>query len=139
MRTKVILGCFAVGMFFTVVFFACQHNLGPLRLEPTLDSIQFNIFTPKCALSGCHVPGGFGPMPLRNTTESFDNLVDIDSDEKPNVKRVKPGDANGSYLIHKIEGRSDIVGDRMPQGGPFLSTVEIENIKIWINELETNE
>ena len=43
-----------------------------------------------------------------------------------------PGDANGSYLIHKLEGRSDIVGSRMPLGGPFLAQADIDVIRTWI-------
>jgi len=45
---------------------------------------------------------------------------------------VAPGDPEASYLIHKLEGRAGIAGDRMPQGGPFLSSADIAVIRSWI-------
>jgi len=46
---------------------------------------------------------------------------------------VIPGDADNSYIIHKLEGRSDIIGVRMPRGnGPYLSDGQILVIKRWI-------
>ncbi len=52
---------------------------------------------------------------------------------KPGAVRVVPGDPERSYLIHKLEGRADIVGLRMPRNnGPFLSKGQIAVIKRWI-------
>ena len=45
---------------------------------------------------------------------------------------VVPGNPNDSYLIHKLEGRAGIVGERMPKGGPFLTTDEVGTITDWI-------
>jgi hypothetical protein len=47
---------------------------------------------------------------------------------------VAPGSAETSYLIHKLDGRSDIAGLRMPQGGPFLSTGDVQVIRTWIDQ-----
>jgi hypothetical protein len=47
--------------------------------------------------------------------------------------RVRPNDAAGSYIVHKLEGGPDIVGVRMPQGGPFLSVAQIDTVKSWID------
>lgn len=46
--------------------------------------------------------------------------------------RITPGDANGSYLVMKISPNPP-AGDRMPQGGPYLTTAQIDTIKVWIN------
>jgi hypothetical protein len=47
--------------------------------------------------------------------------------------RVKPGDPENSYLIHKMEGRSGIVGMKMPfNGPPFLTEGQILVVKRWI-------
>lgn len=123
-------------MIFALV--ACEHQQGSMEpeQEPTLTSIQTNIFTPRCAFTGCHVAGANflpGSMPLASRPQSFASLVDQDSEERPQLKRVDPGDAENSYLIHKLEGRSGIIGDRMPAGGPFLTTEQIEIIKQWID------
>ena len=63
---------------------------------------------------------------------AYGNLVNIRSRDKAGAIRVIPGDPDGSYIIHKIEGRAGIVGDRMPQGGPFLTEGQIAVIKRWI-------
>ncbi len=47
------------------------------------------------------------------------------------LDRVEPGDPDNSYLIHKLEG-TQAVGDRMPQGGPFLDEETIGDIRQWI-------
>lgn len=101
-------------------------------LEATLASIQSNILSQRCAVAGCHVPGGLAPMPLRNADESFANLVNVASVQIPNLDRVEPGDPDNSYLIRKLEGAAGIVGTRMPQGGPFLSAEQIGVIREWI-------
>jgi hypothetical protein len=47
--------------------------------------------------------------------------------------RVKPGDPENSYLIHKMEGRPGISGRRMPWvGPPFLTDGQILVVKRWI-------
>ena len=46
---------------------------------------------------------------------------------------MTPNDAENSYLIHKLDGRAGIVGNRMPEDAPFLTAAEIDVIKEWIN------
>ena len=105
-------------------------------LQPFLDSIQANIFSPTCAVAGCHT-GPTGPslpsgMDLGSADASFASLVNVASIESPTTLRVVAGDANNSYLIHKLEG-SAAVGARMPFGGPFLDQSTIDVIRLWID------
>ncbi len=105
-------------------------------LQPSLDSIQANIFSPTCAVAGCHT-GPTGPnlpsgMDLSSANASFASLVNVASVESPTTRRVAAGDANNSYLIHKLEG-SAAVGARMPFGGPFLEQSNIDVIRLWID------
>ena len=45
---------------------------------------------------------------------------------KAGAIRVIPGDPENSYLIHKLDGRQSIVGQRMPRTtGPFLTDGQI--------------
>jgi hypothetical protein len=100
-------------------------------LTPDLASIQANVFTPIC--STCHA-GASAPRGLRlDAANSFNMLVGIASSEAPNIQRVKPGDPNNSYLIHKIEGTA-AVGARMPLGGPPLPQPTIVVIRQWISQ-----
>lgn len=101
---------------------------GPMTAS--FSSIQSHVFTPIC--TACHA-GGAAPQGLRlDATNSYAMLVGTASAEVPSLKRVAPGDANNSYLIHKLEGHS-AVGARMPFGGPYLDAQTIGLIRQWID------
>ncbi|MDZ7644328.1 MAG: hypothetical protein U5K76_09060 [Woeseiaceae bacterium] len=105
----------------------------------TLTQIQTEVFTPICA--GCHtgptsdtLPSG---MNLSSTADSHAALVGVPSIQVPSLDRVQPGEPDNSYLIRKLEGTQS-VGDRMPQGGPFLEQATIDMIRQWITDGEPN-
>jgi len=101
-------------------------------IQPTLASIQDNVFTPIC--TECHVPGGPGPMPLTSEMVSYQSLVNAQSIEMPDLVRVNPNDADSSYIVHKIQGRDTIVGTRMPPPPrPMLTAEQIDAIVRWID------
>ena len=102
---------------------------------PTLASIQATVFGPKC--SGCHtgptsnaLPAG---MDLTSAPASFASLVGVASIEMSTLQRVKAGDPDNSYVVHKVEG-TGISGQRMPLGGPPLGSVTIAAIRKWITD-----
>ncbi len=108
------------------------NPLGPpgAALEPTLSSIQQHIFTAICIQ--CH-SGAAAPLGLAlNAGLSWSNLVGVSSVEVPELLRVNPGDPESSYIVRKIEGRSGIVGSRMPLGLAPLSDEQIAAIRGWI-------
>jgi len=71
-------------------------------------------------------------MDLSSADASFASLVNVASVEVPTTLRVAAGDANSSYLIHKLEG-SAAVGAQMPFGGPFLDQSTMDVIRVWID------
>lgn len=104
-------------------------------IQPTLQSIQDNVFTPIC--SGCHtgptstmLPSG---LDLTSLSASYMSLVGVASLEDGTLERVTPGDADASYLIHKLEGTQS-VGGRMPLGGTPLEQATIDTIRQWITD-----
>lgn len=98
-------------------------------LEPTLASIQRNVFTPVCTT--CHA-GAAAPLGLRlEEGVAFAMLVNAPSVEQPALLRVTPGNADVSYLIQKLEGTA-AVGARMPLNGPPLPPDTIAVIRQWI-------
>ncbi|MDH3739456.1 MAG: CHRD domain-containing protein, partial [Alphaproteobacteria bacterium] len=102
----------------------------------TLAQIQADVFTPSCAVSGCHDGGGAGGLPGSmdlSTGNSRSNLVNVMS-EQVAFNRVTPGDPDNSYLIDKLEGNQAAGTLRMPQGGPFLDQPTIDMIRQWITE-----
>ena len=123
---------------------ACDESLSTLTgptpdLRPTFSSIQQDIFNAadssgRPACTRCHTDVGRNPsggMLLRGDA-AYGSLVNAPSRGKPGAIRVVPGNPDSSYIIHKIEGRSGIVGARMPNGGPYLSDGQILVIKRWI-------
>src|SRR5215831_7007903 len=124
---------------------ACDEKLstvaGPTpELGPTFSSIQAQIFettdsSGRRACVSCHTDAGRTPPAGLNLTHdvAYDQLVNVASSRKAGAIRVIPGDAENSYLIHKVEGAPDIVGVRMPfSGPPYLTDGQILILKRWI-------
>jgi len=106
---------------------------GPGGIQPTLQSIQTNVFTPICAVPGCHVGAGAQQgLMLDSVNNSFLDLVGVDSSEILSLLRVDPGNPDNSYLVQKVEGAPNIVGAQMPLNQPPLSTDQIDAIRQWI-------
>jgi hypothetical protein len=101
--------------------------------QATLTSLQNDFFTPTCARSGCHSTASAQAGLILSAGQSFGNLVNVPSSQNAGFNRVTPGDAETSYLIKKLRGDSDISGERMPRGGPFLSAEELDRFVDWIN------
>lgn len=103
----------------------------PGGLMPRLSSIQSIIFNPSCIEHhGDHATEAGLDLTSGN---AYSNLVNVASVQVA-LNRVTPGDAESSYLIHKLDGRAGIVGDRMPTNGPFLTTAQIDVIEQWIDD-----
>jgi len=104
----------------------------PAGLQPTLASIQANVFTPSCAKAGCHT----GSMPQAGLNldagASWANLVNMPSSQNMLLTRVIPMDPDGSFLIQKLEGAPGIIGARMPADGNYLQQVTVDVIRQWI-------
>jgi hypothetical protein len=61
---------------------------------------------------------------------SYGELVSVLATSE-HILRVIPGNPDGSYLVMKLEGRQS-VGDRMPQTGAALDSIDLTNIRNWI-------
>jgi len=91
------------------------------------------ILTTSCNSAGCHSGTGQAGLSLESSV-AYDKLVDVNSTQVPSLKLVAPGDADNSYLIHKLEDNQS-VGSRMPTSPrPALSSDEIERIRAWIDD-----
>jgi hypothetical protein len=101
---------------------------GPITAD--LQSIQDNVFTPIC--SKCHIGAGAPEGLQLDAAHSYNLLVGVPSVEQPTLLRVKPGDPDDSYMVHKIEGLSGITGGQMPLGETPLPQATIDAIRQWI-------
>lgn len=115
-------------------------------LNASFTSIWENVFAVNC-VSACHQPGGIGydqtgsGLDLSTRDAAYDSLVNVDAFEagcgltfdQPCGKRVEPGNPDGSYLIHKLEG-TDVSFNtgQMPLNKPPLDQAQIDVIREWI-------
>jgi cysteine-rich repeat protein len=102
----------------------------------TFDLIQTTIFERKgCSDQLCHGGAVSGGLDLR-APQSYANLVDQVATAST-LKRVEPGDRDGSFLWHKLAAatfRTEVEGSPMPSGGqPPLLEKELEAIRLWIH------
>jgi len=136
----------ALGLAAALAGAACDEKLsdvaGPTpNLVPTFSSIQQEIFNTtdssgRLACINCHTDAGRTPAAGLVLLEgrSYQALVGQPSRLKAGAVFVVPGDSNASYMIHKLEGASDIAGSRMPRGtGPFLTSGQMQIIRRWID------
>lgn len=93
------------------------------------------IFTANCAFSGCHAGGTPALGQNLSAGQAYASIVNVASQEAPDLLRVHPSFPDSSYLIHKIQGTQGTVGGsggRMPLGGAALSADDIATIRAWI-------
>lgn len=106
----------------------------PIDPAATLSAVQQSIFTPTCALAGCHdalgAPTSAG-LEL-STGVAHSNLVNRPSTGIPSMLRVAPGSPAESYLMRKITGTQPFAGAQMPLIGAPLTETQIRLIRDWI-------
>ena len=105
---------------------------GPSPLA-TYTRVQDEVFTPRCALSGCHLgPASLAQEGLVLTSGvAYDNVVMVRANQNASIFRVTPGDPVNSYLWRKITAGQTIIGDRMPQTGS-ITEGERQLVTDWI-------
>ena len=103
-----------------------------VKLDPSFQSDIQEIFDRRgCSASSCH--GSAEAAGLRLTDgSSHSELVGVPATTEAGT-RVIAGDAQASYLVIKIEGRQN-VGGRMPVGGSALDSIDVNNIRNWIDQ-----
>lgn len=103
-----------------------------IKADPSFASDIQEIFNRKgCAASACHGSLQEAGLDLRSGS-SYAQLVNVPSTQT-GILRVIPGNAQGSYVVMKVEGRAS-VGDRMPLGGVALDNIDLTNLRNWINQ-----
>jgi hypothetical protein len=147
MRFRVLMLLVAAAVFAGTA--ACDEALSDLtgptpNLEATFSSIQRDILNAsdssgRPACTTCHNGNPFVPGNFTAGT-AYAALVGARSFEKPGLFRVAPGDPDNSYMVHKLEGGPNIIGERMPRGGgPFLSSGQMLVIRRWIAQGAAND
>jgi hypothetical protein len=110
----------------------------PIDPTATFTRVQNEIFTPTCGALGCHDPLGRQQGLILTAGRGYGDVVNVPSTEVSSLKLVAPSDADNSYLYRKITG-AGITGDRMPQGGPYLTDAQIKLVRDWIRRGAPND
>ncbi len=121
----------------TLIIFSCEDQIVSeceeekklSGLTATFSSIQSEVFSTSCAVSGCHVENSDDPV--LSTGQSYNNIVSVMS-FKPPLPYVYPFRSDSSYIISKLMG-INIQGERMPVNRQPLSTSVIDSIAAWID------
>jgi len=117
--------------------FVASFSLSVPASGATLDELQASIFTPNCAVSGCHTGPAGNTLPagmdLSSADASFANLVGVASLQVPSLSRVAANDPDNSYIVQKVEGTA-ASGARMPLGGGVLDQALIDDLRQWISD-----
>jgi len=113
-------------------------NGEPIDPTATFTRVQNEIFTPTCAALGCHDRLGRQEGQILAPGSAYSNIVNVRSNQMPSLNRVAPSDPANSYLYRKITG-AGITGDRMPQGGPYLTDAQIKLVRDWIRRGAPND
>lgn len=103
----------------------------PGAFGPNFSEIQASVFSPTCAVSGCHSGAGASASLNLESANSFTMLVGIASTQDAAIQRVNPGNPDISYLIQKLEGTA-ATGQQMPANQTPLAQSEIDIIRQWI-------
>jgi hypothetical protein len=102
------------------------------KTDITLTQLSRELFSLNCSFVGCHG----GSLPASNmsleSNRLAQELVNVASVEKPQFKRVDPGNPDDSYLLMKLRGDSRISGQQMPLGSPPLDSALLEKVRSWI-------
>ena len=110
----------------------------PIDPTATFTRVQNEIFTPTCGAIGCHDTLGHQEGQILTAGRAYASTVGVPSTQMPQLLRVAPNDPTNSYLYRKITG-AGITGDRMPQGGPYLTDAQIKLVRDWIRRGAPND
>lgn len=89
----------------------------------------------KNCVTGCHAANGSNPTLLLGADTSYAAIVGVMS-VQATLKIVEPGDADQSYLWHKLNGsQADVGGSGLSMPfGTMLDGATLQTIETWIND-----
>ena len=125
-----------VPLFFVCASIVLSYGFKAQKKSSDLQTEVARIFKKSCSVSGCH-SGKYPPLNLSLEEDKYFNiLVNTASQERKELKLVDTVNPEKSYLLMKIKGNKDIVGNRMPANSPPLEEEEISTIEGWILSLK---
>lgn len=96
----------------------------------TLSQLSERIFTPRCAIESCHGGSFLSENMSLEADRIAASIIGVTSNQMPTLKRIDPGNPDGSYLLRKVRGTG--AGSQMPLDRRPLSGDEIALIVAWV-------
>jgi hypothetical protein len=103
----------------------------PTNTTPTFGDV-YGLFTNTCAMHCHRGTRPAGNLVLSPQAAAYSNLYNMPSGECTSRKLVNPGSPTTSYLVDKLAGSNLCSGVRMPKGGPYLSSAQLDIVRTWI-------
>lgn len=122
-----------VGLAGLVAAAAAQSGGG--QASPAVPDEVKALFKEHCA--GCH-KGAFAPKGLKLGPDALPgSVVNVASQEKPDLKLIVPASPDTSYLLMKVRGAEGISGQRMPRPKKTpLTDDEVALLVKWVAGLQ---
>jgi len=112
------------------------YALGPDGAQSDLQQKAGNIIKQNCSVAGCHT-GKDPQMGLNMEPGKFPGtVIDVPSTEKPSLKIIDSRNPEKSYLLMKIKGSAEIVGNQMPLSRTPLPSESIQTIEDWAKSIK---
>jgi hypothetical protein len=113
-----------------------EANAAVADLQPTLPSLENELFKSSCAQRSCHSSFSEKGGLVLEPGKAYENLVNVQADNKvakaAGKVRVVPGDPDASFLIQKLTRPGPGEGDLMPKRSHALPPQAVEIIREWI-------
>ncbi len=133
-----------LALFIPTLMACATEGAGTSGSAPGYKQLHEAIFAPNCANSACHGGElGIGGLSFEGLESSYAALIDIAPTnslaQKDGLKRVAPGNSEGSFLVRKLAWNSDQLnthgyGAAMPMASfPAPGPKSLEAIRQWID------
>jgi hypothetical protein len=130
----------AAGLFISTLAVACGDSSGDddgtdaTPVDATLSSIQSAVFTPTCAMSGCHTGSSASEELDMSAGMTYADTVGVPAVQLPSMSLIDPGSPDTSYLWLKLVNQH---GDAGGSGAPMplvgsVSQEQLDAIEQWI-------
>jgi hypothetical protein len=108
-----------------------------IKQFPEFRADIIDLFERNSCTSDCHAVGQGGmTLSADDADATYGQLVNEPAHSEPFL-RVKPYDADSSYVVIKVEGRN-LVGSPMPPGDA-LDSIDLTNLRNWIDNGAPND
>ena len=113
-------------------------DLDAIVCEPTLASIQANVFGVACGFDSCHGSTNAAWGLALMEPDVAQQLIGVRAKTCAALVRVEPGSPDRSFLWHKVADSTPPCGERMPMRLGALPSSVVSCFTDWIRDLSAD-